>query len=210
MSFPKRLLGDDETLVLSLRPHVKVLFAPVVVLLLVAPVTAVLIGVMPEGFAQPWLRWAVAVVAALIVLRWTLWPFVVWWNTVYAVTTRRLVIREGVFAREGHDMPLTRLNDVSFSHSFWERLLGCGTLVVESAGERGQIELEDIPKVEQVQRTLYRLSDDARTSVRGRAERPEEDVDADLADHDELPEDEFADDVPRELPRNGSEGPPSP
>jgi len=188
MGFPTRLLADDETLVLSLRPHVKVLLGPVLVLLVVSPVAALLIGMMPSGFAQLWLRWAVAVVAALILLRWTFWPFVVWWNTVYAVTTRRLVIREGVFAREGHDMPLTRLNDVSFSHTFVERLLGCGTLVVESAGERGQIELTDIPKVEHVQRTLYRLSDDARTSGHGRAERPEEDVVAELADHDELPD----------------------
>jgi uncharacterized membrane protein YdbT with pleckstrin-like domain len=135
---------------------------------------------------------------------------VVWWNTVYAVTTRRLVIREGVFAREGHDMPLTRLNDVSFAHSFWERLLGCGTLVVESAGERGQIELSDIPKVEQVQRTLYRLSDDARTSAHGLAESPEDDVDPDLADRDEFPDepaDTLPDRRPGEISRDGSESP---
>jgi uncharacterized membrane protein YdbT with pleckstrin-like domain len=188
MGFPKRLLGDDETLVLSLRPHVKVLFAPGAVLLVVAPVSAVLIGIVPDSFAQIWLRGAVAVVTGLLLLRWTVWPFVVWWNTVYAVTTRRLVIREGVFGREGHDMPLTRLNDVSFAHSFWERMLGCGTLVVESAGERGQIELTDIPKVEQVQRTLYQLSDDARTSQRGRAEKPQVDVDPELSDRDELPD----------------------
>ncbi|HET9655048.1 MAG TPA: PH domain-containing protein [Kineosporiaceae bacterium] len=188
MGFPARLLADDETLVLSLRPHVKVLFGPVLVLLLVTPVAVVLVGVMPDGFAQLWLRWAVVVVAALILLRWTVWPFVVWWNTVYAVTTRRLVIREGVFAREGHDMPLTRLNDVSFAHGFWDRLLGCGKLVIESAGEHGQIELADIPRIEQVQRTLYRLSDDARTSARGLAERPEDDVDPQLSDRDELPD----------------------
>lgn len=33
-------------------------------------------------------------------------------------------------------MSLTRLNDVSFARSFWERLLGCGTLVVESTVDR--------------------------------------------------------------------------
>jgi uncharacterized membrane protein YdbT with pleckstrin-like domain len=188
MGFPKRLLGDDETLVLSLRPHIKVLFWPAVVLLVLAPGAALLAGYVPDGFAQLWLRVAIGVVAAVIVLRWSVWPFMVWWNRVYAVTTRRLVIREGVFNRAGHDMPLTRLNDVSFEHSFWERLLGCGTLVVESAGERGQIQLDDIPKVEQVQRTLYRLSDDARTSDRNRAEHPQDDVDPELHDRDELPD----------------------
>ncbi len=187
MGFPKRLLGDDEILVLSLRPHVKVLFVPTVVLLVVTPAAALLAGYVPDWSVQPWLRGAIGVVAAAILLRWTVWPFMVWWNQVYAVTTRRLVIREGVFNRSGHDMPLTRLNDVSFEHNVWERMLGCGTLMVESAGERGQIVLDDVPKVERVQRTLYRLSDDARTSAQGKAERPEADVDPDLADRDELP-----------------------
>ncbi len=193
MGFPKRLLGDDETLVLSLRPHVKVLFWPAVVLLVVAPGAALLAGYVPDGFAQLWLRLAIGVVAGIIVLRWSVWPFLVWWNQIYAVTTRRLVIREGVLNRSGHDMPLTRLNDVSFVHNIWGRILGYGTLVVESAGERGQIELDDVPKVEQVQRTLYRLSDDARTSARGRAERPGDDVDPELADRDEIPDNDAAD-----------------
>lgn len=162
MGFPKRLLGPDETLVLCLRPHVKVLTGPVAVLLVVSAVAGLAFGYMPSGFAQPWLRLAIAIVAGLVLLRWTFWPFLVWWNTVYAVTTRRLVIRRGVFSRQGHDMPLTRLNDVSFEHGMVERMLGCGTLVVESAGERGQIQLTDIPRVERVQRTLYQLSDDAR------------------------------------------------
>lgn len=187
MGFPKRLLGDDEILVLSLRPHVKVLFVPALVLVLVAPAAALLAAYVPDWSVQPWLRGAIAVVAGVMLLRWTVWPFTVWWNQVYAITTSRLVIREGVFNRSGHDMPLIRLNDVSFEHNVWERMLGCGTLMVESAGERGQIVLDDVPKVEQVQRTLYQLSDDARTSARGVAENPEQDVDADLADRDELP-----------------------
>lgn len=189
MGFPKRLLGDDESLVLSLRPHIKVLFWPAVVLLLVAPGAALLAGYVPSGFTQPWLRGAIGVVFGIILLRWSVWPFLVWWNRVYAVTTGRLVIREGVFNRAGHDMPLVRLNDVSFEHSFWERILGCGTLVVESAGERGQIQLDDIPKVEQVQRTLYRLSDEARTGERDRAERSVADLDPEPYDRGGATED---------------------
>ena len=48
---------------------------------------------------------------------------------------------------------------MSFSHNVFERLLRCGTLTVESAGERGQLVLRDVPKVESVQRELYRLVD---------------------------------------------------
>jgi uncharacterized membrane protein YdbT with pleckstrin-like domain len=160
MGFPRRLLANDERLVLVLRRHVVVLFWPFVVFLV-----AVAIGVagafLPQG-TRPWGPLVLAVIAVLIVLRWVLWPFLKWFNEVYAITTRRLILREGVFNRAGHDMPLTRLNDVSFEHNLFERMLGCGTLVVESAGERGQIRLDDVPKVELVQRTLYRLSDEMR------------------------------------------------
>jgi uncharacterized membrane protein YdbT with pleckstrin-like domain len=60
-------------------------------------------------------------------------------------------------SRQGHDIPLQRINDVSFAHNWFERILRCGTLTVESAGERGQIVLKDIPHVEDVQRDLYEL-----------------------------------------------------
>ncbi|MFN8079406.1 MAG: PH domain-containing protein [Kineosporiaceae bacterium] len=165
MGFPSKLLSPGERLVLVLRPHAKVLIAPVLVLLVTAPVTAYLAGLVPEGSAQAWMRLALAMVGLVVVGRWTLWPFLTWWNTVYAITDRRLVLREGVFNRTGHDMPLSRLNDVKFSHNVIERVLGCGTLVVESAGEIGQLVLDDIPRVEQVQRTLYRLSDELRGVV---------------------------------------------
>jgi len=164
MGFPARLLGPDERVVLLLRPHVKVLIGPVLVLLVTVPAAALLAGIVPDGSAQPWLRLALAVVAALIVARWVVWPFLIWWTTVYVITDRRLVLRRGVLSRSGHDMPLTRLNDVQFSHNVVERVLGCGTLVVESAGEVGQLILDDIPRVEQVQRVLYQLSDRLRTS----------------------------------------------
>jgi len=141
-----------------------VLIGPVLVLLVTVPAAALLAGIVPDGSAQPWLRLALAVVAALIVARWVVWPFLIWWTTVYVITDRRLVLRRGVLSRSGHDMPLTRLNDVQFSHNVVERVLGCGTLVVESAGEVGQLILDDIPRVEQVQRVLYQLSDRLRTS----------------------------------------------
>ena len=159
MAFPQRLLADDEQLVLVLRRHWKTLAWPFVVLVLVIAAIAVPLALTDGGWPR-WLGIAVTIVAALVVLAWVVWPLIVWRTTVYAISNRRLIMREGVFARSGHDMPLTRLNDVSFQHSFVERLLGAGTLMVESAGERGQLTLTDIPKVELVQRTLYRLSED--------------------------------------------------
>jgi len=169
MGFPTKLLGPDEHLVLVLRRHAKVLFWPAVLVIVSVPLATFLSALVPTGDVQLYARGLIVLVTAAVLLRWAVWPFLRWWTTTYAITDRRLVIRTGVFSRSGHDMPLSRLNDVSFSHGVIGRMLGFGTLVVESAGERGQLVLDEVPKVEQVQRTLYRLSDD----VRDRAARGE-------------------------------------
>ena len=88
---------------------------------------------------------------------WLAVPVLRWRTTTYELTTRRLRVREGIVTRRGRDIPLVRINDVSFEKGLLDRLLGAGRLVVESAGEHGQILLNDIPHVEQVQGTLFRL-----------------------------------------------------
>jgi uncharacterized membrane protein YdbT with pleckstrin-like domain len=168
---PKRLLGDDEDVVMALRPHWKELVGPVLVLLITSPVATYVVTLLDGNGVQGWLRWVVVAVAAVVVLRWAVWPFLVWLTTSYVVTDRRLIIRTGVVARRGRDMPLSRVNDVTFEHSgLLERVLRCGTLVVESAGERGQLVMRDVPGVEEVQRDVYRLAEEDEERRRGERE----------------------------------------
>jgi len=141
--------------VLELHPHVKRLAVPVLGLLLVLAATGYLLAVAGGGRLQV----VVAVLAALLLSRLTLVPFLRWLGTSYVVTTRRVAVRSGVLSRSGRDVPLSRINDLTFSHSLLERLLGCGTLVVESAGERGAVVLTAVPGVEQVQRTVHDLAE---------------------------------------------------
>jgi uncharacterized membrane protein YdbT with pleckstrin-like domain len=106
------------------------------------------------------IRLAIAVVAILFVMLWLIVPVLRWQTTRYELTTRRLRTRFGILTRHGRDIPLTRISDVSFEKGILDRLLGAGRLVVESAGEHGQIVLRDIPQVEHVQATLFRLVED--------------------------------------------------
>ncbi|MDQ1706041.1 MAG: hypothetical protein QOF18_2407 [Frankiaceae bacterium] len=156
MPFPHRLLGEDEEVVLDLHPHWKQLLVPVALIPIVIGIATYVWAVLPSGSAQTALRWAVVAIAVLLLLRFSLWPFLKWQTTHYVLTTRRVIIRQGVFGRSGRDVPLTRVNDVSFQHSLLERMLRCGTLTIESAGEHGQVVLPEVPKVELVQREVYR------------------------------------------------------
>jgi uncharacterized membrane protein YdbT with pleckstrin-like domain len=160
MAFPKRLLAEDEEIALDLHPHWKQLVVPVLLVPIVVGVATYVIFLIPHGSAQRWLQWAVVIVAALLLLRFSLWPYLKWQTTHYVLTNRRVIIRTGVLGRSGRDIPLTRVNDASFHHSLFERMLGCGTLTIESAGEHGQVVLPEVPKVEAVQREVYRKVED--------------------------------------------------
>ena len=84
-------------------------------------------------------------------------PFLRWATTSYTLTNRRFVMRHGILSRSGRDIPLTRVNDVSFEHGIVQRVFRTGTLIVESGGEHGQLVLKSIPRVEYVQNQLYRI-----------------------------------------------------
>lgn len=157
MPYPARLLSEDEELVLDMHPHWKRIVVPLLLIPVVVGAATFLVFVLPDGDTKRIGQWVIAAIAALLLLWFTVRPWLRWSTTHYVVTTRRVVIREGVLSRSGRDIPLTRVNDVSFHHSLVDRMLRCGTLTVESAGERGQVVLPDVPHVEEVQRELYRL-----------------------------------------------------
>jgi len=150
-------LNDDEQLVLRLHPHWKTLIRPVLIAVLAVAAALVLEVVIPSGTAAAAERLVVAAAAILALMLWLTVPVLRWRTTTYELTTRRLRVRDGVVTRRGRDIPLARINDVSFSKGLLDRLLGSGRLVVESAGEHGQIVLTDIPQVESTQATLFQL-----------------------------------------------------
>ena len=149
-------LTGDEQLVLLLHPHWKTLIRPILIAVLVVAVVLVA-EVIPSGSLT---RAAIGLVAVLVLMVLLIVPLLRWRTTTYELTTKRLRTRYGIVTRRGRDIPLTRINDVSFEKGVLDRLLGAGRLVVESAGEHGQIVLTDIPRVEYVQATLFRLVED--------------------------------------------------
>ncbi len=167
MAYPTKLLAQDEQLVLDLHPHWKSLLRPVLVLVVTLGVGSYAVARLPGGSHQGTWRLVVAALAVLVLLAFSLRPFLAWVTTHFVITDRRVLVRSGILARSGRDVPLSRINDITFSHSFLERLLGCGTLVVESAGERGQVTLTDVPRVESVQRQLYDLVESTDDRRRG-------------------------------------------
>jgi uncharacterized membrane protein YdbT with pleckstrin-like domain len=157
VGFPDDSLTTDETVKLHLHPHWKAMVSPGfwTVVSLASIIAAAYY--LPSAVWANILLIAVGAVALVLFLWLAFWPFLVWRSTHYVFTTERVLLREGVLRREQRDIPLTRVNDVSSSQTLLERVLGCGTLTVESAGERGQSTLTDIPRVVMVQKVVYEL-----------------------------------------------------
>jgi uncharacterized membrane protein YdbT with pleckstrin-like domain len=152
-------LTEGEHLVLRLRPHWKTVLRPVFILIVVIAAAITALVLLPSSASEA-ARLAIGVAALVAISIWSIVPLLRWRTTTYELTTRRLRLRRGILSRSGRDFPLIRISDVSFSHGLIDRLLGCGRLVVESAGEHGQLVLNAIPTVEQVQATLFQLVED--------------------------------------------------
>lgn len=157
MAYPRALLSEGEDVVLDLHPHAKALIVPLALVPVIVGLGSFLAAITPAGSAQRPLQLAVLVVVLIALARFSLPPYLRWQSTHYVITNRRIVLRSGILSRSGRDIPLNRVNDVSFEHGLVERMLRTGSLTVESAGERGQLVLTDVPRVERVQRTIYEL-----------------------------------------------------
>jgi len=173
VAFPDEVLTDEEEVVLHLHPHARAAVRPVLVLLvalaavlgvwiMLPPTTGGLIGVL-----------VVAAVALFMGLTRGVWPLLVWRTTHYVLTDERILLQDGVIARERRDLPLNRVNDHVASQSLLDRLLGSGTLRIDSIGEQSAV-LAAVPKVQQVQTLLYQLIETDR-ELRGDYDEDEDD-----------------------------------
>ena len=156
MSLPRKLMIDGEQIVETTRTHVKRLFLPFLVLLVVCVATGFLvaeIGDKGDGKAG----WVVIAIGAVLIVWGSLIPFLSWYLWTYTLTNKRIVEQKGILTRTGRIIPLSRVNDVAFEKNLNDRILGCGTLIIHDASEQAGLQLHDIPRVEAFHRTVTNL-----------------------------------------------------
>lgn len=70
----------------------------------------------------------------LIGLLWLLIRYFRWITTVYAVTSRRVIIQKGILSKDFDEIPVTQVRGVDVRQSFGQRILGYGTVRVSAEG----------------------------------------------------------------------------
>ena len=146
MAFPDAVLVAGERVLVHRRPHWRTLVGPVLVFLVVVGVGGY-VAALARG--QGWQVWgwpALGAVATVLVAWWTLLPLVRWRTTHLVVTTRRLLVREGVPGWQGIQVPLDGITGVRTGRS------GRSLLVETEAGE--ELEFTDLPDAEGVRAAL--------------------------------------------------------
>lgn len=155
MALDKNQLGRDEVVIASMHTHVKALLGPALILILLGAGLGASIAMVPPEW-QPWATYVAVAVALVLFLFLVLIPFLRWVTSSYTITDRRIITRRGIINKLGHDLPLRRINNVNYERSLTDRMLGCGTLILETAA--GQpLRLPDVPDVEQVHVTITEL-----------------------------------------------------
>jgi len=156
MKYPDSLLSGGEEVLRAFRPHWKSLVIPAIWTVLVIMGLA-LVPRLPD---EAWLRLGVIAILLLGLYVVAVVPTMRWWFTQFVLTNERLILRKGVIARSGVEIPLEVINDVIFSQTVFERMLGFGDLLIESAGEMGQSRFSNIPRPSEFQAELYRVRED--------------------------------------------------
>jgi membrane protein YdbS with pleckstrin-like domain len=84
----------------------------------------------------------------IVTLLWILVRYLRWIRTVYAVTSRRVIVQKGIFGRDFDEIPVTQVRGVDVHQSVVQRMLGYGSVRVSSEGGSrvGNEDWEGIPK----------------------------------------------------------------
>lgn len=155
--------AQGERLVVSVRSHGRAVFWPSVLLIGTAAATGYFAG----RFAEPWQNIAVAAGAAILVLLLWILPMLYWLNRRYTITTRRLVLRHGLFVRTRQELLHSRGYDITVRKNALQSLFGSGDVLINTGLERPVV-LRDIPSADLVQGTLHDLMEKSMNPIAAR------------------------------------------
>lgn len=73
----------------------------------------------------------------------------------YVVTNRRVIRKYGLVAREVEQALLDRIQDITLQQGIMARLLGYGTVVLETASETGRLTFPEIAEPEEFRKAVW-------------------------------------------------------
>jgi len=118
---------------------------------------------------RPWIAPAAGAALAVAAV-WAGWRWLEWRCDLWAITSERVIDEAGVLSLRAVDSPLDKIHNVACSQTLLGRVLGYGTLNIQTAAEAGSTTIESVARpmevkeaiLERQQRGRYRAGDEAR------------------------------------------------
>ena len=171
MGFPENVLARGERVERDLHPHWLTVVGPTLLglVLVVGCVLAVIFT--PDDSTGNTIQWIALAFLVLVGIPAVIVPYLRWRTTHYVITSHRVMVRRGILTKIGKDITLSKITDVSFQQTLLDRIIGAGSLHIESAGDSPDENLSYIPRSNEVQQLINRLidEDDLRRRNHGRA-----------------------------------------
>jgi len=130
-------LKKDEKVILITRPHWFTM-----VLTFVIGIIGITGGVLLSVFLLP----VAGIPVILIFGVYMGYKMIERSRNIWAVTNMRVIDEEGVFSSDTKESPLDKINNVSYSQSFWGKIFGYGNVDIQTAAEIGETTYNDVEK----------------------------------------------------------------
>ncbi|MBO0848773.1 MAG: PH domain-containing protein [Pseudonocardia sp.] len=143
-----------ERRVIRVRQHWSKLLNDMIQSALVLGVVVALDRYLPSSLVLDNLTWYAGLV---VVLRLTI-IVALWWVERIVITDKRVMLSQGIITHNIGMMPLGKVTDLTFERTMAGRLMGYGTMRIESAGQIQALEkIEYMPRPEEIYEALTEL-----------------------------------------------------
>lgn len=148
---PDEYLLSTERRVIRLRRHWAVVLPYLIQTLLALVIVFALLYLLGDSGEYAWLVQNVLFYVGLFALLRLTFYLVEWWVERIVVTDKRAMLTTGIFVTKVAMMPVSKITDMTYERSVLGRLLGYGTLILESAGQIQALNrIEFLPRPEEV------------------------------------------------------------
>jgi uncharacterized membrane protein YdbT with pleckstrin-like domain len=143
-----------ERRVIRFRRHWVVIMNEIIQATVLMVILMVAAALLPEGPVLSNLFWY----GGLLVLIKACYKVSEWWVEKVVITDKRVMLTQGVFTQKVGMMPLGKVTDLTFERTLNGRMLGYGTMVIESAGQIQALNRIDfLPDPEEVYEAISEL-----------------------------------------------------
>ena len=143
-----------ERRVIRFRRHWAAIIGEVATAIVLFVLLAIGAAFLPQNVVLDNLFWY----GALLVMLRASYKVSEWWVEKVVITDKRVMLTQGIITHSAGMMPLTKVTDLTFQRTLTGRMLGYGTMVIESAGQIQALNrIEFLPDPEEVYEALSEL-----------------------------------------------------